>query len=223
MAISWVSELTGLGSLALVVALSPLSIIPAVLVLSTPRPRATSLAFLTGWVIALAALTAVAIAVSGLLGGLQKSPPVWASWLRIGAGAALIVFGIYQWLTRERHTDMPAWMRKFTTVTPPRAGVLAAVLAVARPEVLFVCAAAGLAIGSAGASLERAWIAGAYFVGIAASTVAIPVLAYAAAGDRLDEPLNRLKNWMERHHAGLVAVVLMVIGAVVLYKGIRHV
>ncbi|MCV7257647.1 GAP family protein [Mycobacterium shimoidei] len=223
MAISWLSELTGLGSLALVVALSPLSVIPAVLVLSTPRPRATSLAFLAGWVVALAALTALAIAVSGLLGGLQKSPPVWASWLRIVAGAALVVFGIYQWLTRERHTEMPGWMRSLTTVTPPRAGVLAAVLAVIRPEVLFVCAAAGLAIGSAGAGTDRVWIGAAYFVGIAASTVAVPVLAYTAAGDRLDEPLNRLKTWMERHHAAMVAVVLIVIGVVVLYKGIRHV
>jgi len=35
--------------LALVVALSPLSIIPAVLVLHTPRPRPTGLAFLVGW------------------------------------------------------------------------------------------------------------------------------------------------------------------------------
>lgn len=220
---SWASELTGLGSLALVIALSPLSVIPAVLVLNAPRPRPSSLAFLAGWLVSLAALTAVAIEVSGLLGGLQKSPPTWAAWLRVVAGAALVAFGIYQWLTRHRHTDMPGWMRSFTTVTPARAGMLAAVLAVVRLEVLFVCAAAGLAIGSVGGSITRAWVAAVYFVGIAASTVAIPVLAYAAAGDRLDEPLDRLRKWMERHHAGLVAVVLIVLGAVVLYKGIRHV
>ena len=42
--------LTELIPLALVVALSPLSIIPAVLVLHTPRPRPTGLAFLpAGW------------------------------------------------------------------------------------------------------------------------------------------------------------------------------
>ncbi|EUA68606.1 hypothetical protein I553_1794 [Mycobacterium xenopi 4042] len=41
---------------------------------------------------------------SGLLGGLHKSPPTWASWLRIIVGAALIVFGIVQWLRRHRHT-----------------------------------------------------------------------------------------------------------------------
>jgi hypothetical protein len=47
------SVLTELIPLALVVALSPLSIIPAVMVLHTPRP--TGLAFLAGWLIGLAA------------------------------------------------------------------------------------------------------------------------------------------------------------------------
>ena len=50
----WGSVLTELIPLALVVALSPLSIIPAVLVLHTPRPRPTGLAFLVGWLVGLA-------------------------------------------------------------------------------------------------------------------------------------------------------------------------
>ena len=56
---------------------------------------------------------------------------------------------------------------------------------------------------------------------VAASTVAIPILAYAVSGDRLDEPLQRLKDWMERQHATLVAAILVVIGLLVLYKGIH--
>ena len=48
----------------------PLSIIPAVLVLHTPRPKPTGLAFLVGWVVGLAALTAIFVEVSSLLGGL---------------------------------------------------------------------------------------------------------------------------------------------------------
>ncbi len=115
------SELTGLYSLALVIALSPLSIVPAVLILQTPRPRASSLAFLGGWLLALAALTALFVSLSGLLGGLHKSPPAWASWLRIVVGAALIVFGVVRWLTRHRHTDAPRWMRSLTNLTPGRA------------------------------------------------------------------------------------------------------
>jgi threonine/homoserine/homoserine lactone efflux protein len=216
----WGSELTALVPLALVIALSPLSLIPAVLVLQAPRARASSLAFLGGWLAALAALTALFVGISGLLGGLHKAPP-WAPWVRVAIGAALIAFGVFQWLTRHSGADMPAWMRSFTTVTPVRAGVTAAVLAVVRPEVLFICAAAGLVIAGGGPGVTDIWISVAFFVAVAASSVAIPVLAYVGAGDRLDDPLARLKDWMERHHAALVAVMLILIGLMVLYKGIH--
>ena len=63
---NWGSVLTELIPLALVVALSPLSIIPAVLVLHTPRPRPTGLAFLAGWLVGLAALTTIFLEVSSL-------------------------------------------------------------------------------------------------------------------------------------------------------------
>ena len=212
--------LTELIPLALVVALSPLSIIPAVLVLHTPRPRSTGLAFLAGWLIGLAVLTAVFIEVSSLLGGLDKPPP-WASWVRIIVGAALIVFGLYRWLTRKRSAHTPGWMQSVAKLTPARAALAAMALTIVNPKVLFICAAAGLAIGTAGLGSAHAWVAEAWYVAVAASTVAIPILAYAVSGDRLDEPLRRLKDWMERQHATLVAGILVVIGLLVLYKGIH--
>ena len=213
--------LTAVIGLALVVSLSPLSIIPAVLVLQAPRPRPSSLAFLSGWVLSLAALTALSIAASGALGGLHKSPPTWASWLRVVLGSLLIVFGIYRWFTRRRHSDSPAWMRSFATISPPRAGITGAVLAVVRPDVSLLCVAAGLAIGSAGLGVASVWIAVAVFVVAAASSVAIPILAYAVAGDRLDDTLARLKDWMERNNEALLAGILVVIGLMVLYNGIH--
>jgi hypothetical protein len=208
--------------LALVVALSPLSIIPAVLVLHTPRPRPAGLAFLAGWLIGLAALTIIFLEVSSLLGGLRDKPPGWASWLRIVVGAALIVFGAYRWLTREKSTHTPKWMQSLAKLTPVRAGAAAVALTVVNPKVLFICAAAGLAIGTAGLdSATDVWIAVAWYVAVAGSTVALPILAYAVSGDRLDGPLARLKDWMERQHAALVAAILIVIGLLVLYKGIH--
>lgn len=220
MSAGWVSELSELIPLALVVAVSPLSIIPAVLVLHTPRPKPTSLAYLAGWILGLAALTAIFVEVSSLLGGLDKAP-AWASWLRIVIGAALVVFGVFRWLTRKRSAHSPAWMKKITDATPGRAAAIAAALVVVNPKVLFVCAAAGLAIGSAGLGTAGAWISVAFYVVVAASSAAIPVLAYAVAGERLDGPLVRLKEWMELHNAALVAAILVIIGVVVLYKGIH--
>jgi Sap, sulfolipid-1-addressing protein len=216
---SWGSVLGALIPLGLLIALSPITVIPAVLVLQAPRPRPSGLAFLAGWVLSLAALTAVSVAGSGLLGGLHKPGPRWASWLRVILGAALIVFGIYRWLTRHRHTESPAWMRSFATIAPARAAITGAALVAIRPDVLLICIPAGLAIGGSGMDVADDWIAAAFFVAIAASSVAIPVLAYAAAGSRLDGAMARLKDWMDKNNAALMAAILVVIGVMVLYNG----
>jgi threonine/homoserine/homoserine lactone efflux protein len=218
---SWGSVLTDLVPLALVIALSPFSIIPAVLVLDTPKPRPTGLAFLIGWLVGLAVLTVIFLEVSSLAGGLRDKPPSWASWLRIVVGAAVIVFGLYRWFTRHRSAHTPGWMNSMKKFTPPRAILAGAALTVINPKVFFICAAAGLAIGTAGLRAPGTWSAVVWFVLIAGSTVAIPILAYAVAGSRLDEPLARLKDWMERQHAVLIAGILVVIGLMVLYKGIH--
>jgi threonine/homoserine/homoserine lactone efflux protein len=212
--------LTELIPLALVVALSPLSIIPAVLVLHSSRPRPTGLAFLFGWLVGLAVLTGIFVLVSGLMGTLDKTPS-WASWMRVVVGVLLVVFGVYRFLTCKRSAHTPGWMQSLSKLTPIRAGLAGLALTVVNPKVLFICAAAGLAIGSAGLGTAHAWIAEAWYVAVAGSTVAIPILAYAVSGDRLDPALERLKEWMERQHAVLVAAILIVIGLLVLYKGIH--
>lgn len=218
---SYVSVLATLIPLALVVSISPLSVIPAVLVLQTPRPRPTGLAFLGGWVLGLAVLTEAFIASSDALTGLHNKPPAWASWTRVVLGLALIAFGIYRWLTREGHTESPKWMRSFETLTPARAVAVGLVLVVVRVEVLTMCALAGLDIGSANLGRTGELVTGAIYVAVAASTVAIPVLAYVAAGHRLDASMARLKEWMERNNAAMLAAVLVLIGGMVLHHGIN--
>ena len=46
-------------------------------------------------------------------------------------------------------------------------------------------------------------------------------LAYAAAGHRLDDPMARLKEWMERNNASMLAAILGLIGVMVLYHGVH--
>lgn len=218
---TWGSVLTELIPLALVIALSPFSIIPAVLVLGTPRPKPTGLAFLAGWLLGLAALTAVFLELSNLLGGIGTQPPSWASWLRIVVGSALIVLGAYRFTKRKSSEHMPGWITRMSTLTPPKAALTGAALTVINPKVLFICAAAGLAIGSAGLDTPAVWSAEIWFVAFAASTVAVPILAYAFMGQKLDPVLHGIRDWMERQHAVLIAAILVVIGLLVLYKGIH--
>lgn len=213
--------LSKLVALAAVIALSPITVIPAVLVLHAPRPRPASLAFLGGWVLGLVGLTAAFVGGSELLSGLHATPPKWASWVRLVFGIALLALAAYHWFTRHRQRSMPRWMHSFATLSPVRAGVVGAVLVPLRPEVLILCAAAGLAVGNSSLSAGAQLVAAAIFVVLAASTVAVPILAYAGAGDRFDDALERLKAWMEANHDAMLAVILLLIGLIVLYNGIR--
>lgn len=206
--------------LALVVSVSPLSVIPAVLVLQTPRPRPTGLAFLSGWLVGLVALTSAFLASSDALRGLHHKPPTWAAWTRVVLGSALIAFGIYRWLTRQGHTESPKWMRSFATLTPARSAAIGLALTAVRVEVLTMCALAGLAIGSGNLGATGQLCTGAIYVAVAASTVAIPVLANVAAGHRMDDAMTQLKEWMEKNNAAMLAAVLVLIGGMVLYHGI---
>ncbi|ANI37749.1 GAP family protein [Mycolicibacterium vaccae] len=218
---NWGSILTELIPLALVIALSPLSIIPAVLVLRSAHPRPTGLAFLAGWLLGLTVLTGLFLQLSSLIGGGGGHPPGWASWLRVVVGAALIAFGAYRWIMRRKSEHMPGWLTRMSALTPGKAGGMAVALTVLNPKVLLICVAAGLAIGSAGLTSPSVWFAVIWFVAVAGVTVAAPILGYAISGQRLDPALTRLNEWMERQHAALLAAILVVIGAMVLYKGIH--
>jgi len=214
------SDLTELIPLALVIALSPLTIIPAILMLHTPQPRPTSLAFLAGWVLGVGVITAAAVVASDLADGLDRKSPA-APYVRIVIGAALVVFGGYRWMTRHRAQHTPKWLNAMTSAGPGRAFLTGVTLTVANVKVLAMCVAAGAAIGTAALGRTGAWQAVAVFTALASASVALPVLGYLVAGKQLDEPLNKLKRWMEDNHSAMVGVILVVIGAALLYKGIH--
>jgi threonine/homoserine/homoserine lactone efflux protein len=221
---SWAAVLGQLIPLALVVALSPLTIIPAiVLVLQADRARASSLAFLAGWLLGLAATTAVFVQLPRLLDGLNRPAPTWAAWVRIAVGIALVAFGVWRWVTRHQVTKQPVWLSRLTRMTPAGAAAVGLGLILVNPKVLVMNAAAGLVIGTAGVGVPGAWLAVAYYTVLAGSTVLVPILAYAIAGERVDHQLERVKRWMERQHAVLMAGFLAVVGLLLVYTGIRAV
>jgi hypothetical protein len=80
--------------------------------------------------------------------------------------------------------------------------------------------AAGLTIGSGGLTVaEEATVVVIYTV-LASATVAGPVIAYLAASARMATPLEALRGWLLHNNATVMAVLLLVIGVVVIGKGI---
>lgn len=216
------SDLNELIPLGLVIALSPLSIIPGILVLGTPRPRPTGLAFLAGWMLGIVVITGAFVGGADVSNDGLDSKPSWSPYVRIVVGLLLIAFAIYRWLGRHKSAEhQPKWMAAMSSMGPGRGFLTGIVLTVANLKVFAMCAAAGVAIGTAALGRVGAGQAVLIFTALSASTVAIPVLGYLVAGDRLGAPLGRVKDWMERNHSAMVAGILLVIGAALVYKGIH--
>ena len=189
------------------------------LVLHTDHPRPTGLAFMAGWLVGLAALTVVFVQVPHLVDGTGESPP-WMPWVRITIGALLIVAAVGRWLTRSRTTRPPAFLDRLGKITPAGAAVIGFGLVLANPKVLVMNAAAGLIIGTAAVG-AAVWIAVAFYTVLAGSTVIAPILAYVVAGARVDPALGRVRDWMAREHATVTAAILLVVGVLLTYTGIR--
>lgn len=174
---------------------------------------------MTGWLAGLAVSTALFVQVPNMLDGLGESPP-WAPWVRIGIGVLLIVLGVGRWATRKRTTRPPAFLDRLSRITPTGAAVIAFGLVIANPKVLVMNAAAGLIIGTAAAGVG-VWITVAVYTALAGSTVIAPIAAYVVAGERVDGQLERARDWMQREHAAVTAVILLVVGVLLCYTGIR--
>ena len=140
--------------------------------------------------------------------------------MRIGIGVLLIVLAVGRWVTRHRATRTPTVLNRLSRITPVSAGIIGIALSVANPKVLAMNAAAGLIIGTAAVG-AAVWLAVTFYTVLAGSTVAIPILAYVVAGDRVDRQLERLKDWMQREHGAVTAVILVAVGLLLLYTGIR--
>jgi hypothetical protein len=207
--------------LALVVALSPVSIIPAVLlVLHTDHPRPTGLAFMAGWLAGLAVLTVVFVQVPHLIDGFGQQSPPWAPWVRTGLGVLLIALAVGRWATRKRETRPPAFLNRLSRITPTGAGAVGFGLVMANPKVVVMNAAAGLIIGTTAVGVG-VWVAVAFYTALAGSTVIAPIVAYLVAGERVDGQLERIRDWMQREHASVTAVILLAVGVLLAYTGIR--
>lgn len=206
--------------LALGIAASPFPVIPVVLLLLTPRPAATSRAFLAGWVLGIAVGVVAATLLSDLVTP-GSTPPAWASWLRVLLGLVLLVAAVRQWRSRAATAEPPGWLRQVESATPGSAFRLALVLSLANPKVLLLAVAAGLTIGTAALGGQGVVLVVA-FTATASLSVAVPVLLHATLGERVLGPLGRVRDVLLRHAAAITAGVMLVLGVLVLTTGLAE-
>ncbi|ANJ27462.1 GAP family protein [Agromyces aureus] len=214
----------GILPLALGVAISPIPIIAAILMLLSPKARVTSVGFLLGWLVGII----VAVTVFTLLASVlpeddpDASKPIQGV-IQLLLGAGLLVLAVGQWRKRPKPGEEPAlpkWMQAIDKVTFGGALGLGFLLSALNPKNLIMAAGAGTEIEAAELTGGEIVLVIAIYVLIAASTVAIPVIAYLLASAKLRGPLDALRVWLAHENSVIMAVLLLVIGISMLGKGI---
>ena len=204
--------------LAIGVAVSPIPVIAAILMLFSARATSSSTGFLLGWVLGIVVATTVFTVLAGTLQIAGETSAV-TSWIKIGLGVLLVLLGIRQW-RRSGHHDPPAWMAAVDDVTFPKALGLGFLLSAVNPKNLIMAAGAGVSIGSETTSVGGEVVAIVVFTAVAASTVAIPVIAHLVAAERMSGPLRSLRKWLEDNNAAVLATLILVLGTVLVGKGL---
>src|ERR671918_575963 len=115
----------------------------------------------------------------------------------------------------------PKWMSAIDTLTPAKAAGLALILSAANPKNLALSLGAGASLAQAGVSGGEAVVGLALFVIIATLTIAVPVVLDRAGGEHAAHVLDGWRAWLSHHNTAVLAVLLLVFGAVLFSQGLR--
>ena len=210
--------------LAVGIAISPGTIIAAILMLLSPKARGTSVGFLIGWVLGIViALTVFILLASVLTPADPDQPQPVAGVIKLLLGSLMLVLGVKQWRGRPHDGEeptMPAWMTAIDELSTAKGFGFGLLLSAVNPKNLLMAASAGVTIGSAGLSLGATAATVGLFTAIAAASVAVPVIGYLVAAERMSRPLEELRSWLTSNNATVMAVLLLVIGVMMIGKGI---
>jgi threonine/homoserine/homoserine lactone efflux protein len=212
--------------LALGIAVSPIPIIAAILMLLSPKAKGTSVGFLLGWVAGIVvAVTVFTLLASVLPENDDDASNPTAGWIKIALGVLLLLMAVKQWRGRptgDQQPELPGWMKAIDTMTAAKGAGLGFLLSAVNPKNLLMAAGAGVIIGGTAAGLDTGEeaVAIAVFTVIAAASVAVPVVGFLVASEKMSGPLESMHQWLVKENAVVMAVLLLVIGVAMVGKGI---
>jgi threonine/homoserine/homoserine lactone efflux protein len=210
---------------AVAVALSSVPIMATIFILLSPNRSRSALPFLIGWVIGIFVVVCIAALLAQAVptARLPRRPDTVIGGIEIVVGLLLIglAFLTLRHARRQTTHEVPKWLRTSGELGPWQSLGLAFILNV-RPKALLLAIAAGLTIRADSDSLTDAFIAIGVYTLIAASTVAVPIIATLAAPARMEPRLVSMRGWLIDNGEALGSVIGIVIGVVIVGMGIAR-
>ncbi|HEV8461791.1 MAG TPA: GAP family protein [Gaiellaceae bacterium] len=203
--------------LAAAVAIFPVPIMAVVLIVATERGTVKGIAFVLAWIVGLAAVGAIALALGGAVDASDGGKPAtWISVLLLCLGVLLLCLGAKQWQARPaagEETAMPSWMRAMDSFTTAKAAGAGFALTALNPKNALLTLAAAAEIAEVGLPAGQQIVVLAGFMLVASAGVLSPVVVSLALGDRSRDMLANLRGRLARHNAVIMTVLFVLIGA----------
>ena len=212
-----VAEVAALG---LAVAFtSPVSVVTVIVLLNMPFGRRRAIAFLCGWLIALAAIGAIMVFVlhGQDFSSRSTTPSRATSVLEVVLGSILLIWAVVAYRRREPSSggqSTPKWLDR---IQETHWLLAAAVGALMLSYGLSLAAASEIL--KANVSRFDAGVALAVFAATSMITVAAPIVAVVAAPERAAQRLATWKAWLLGNSRAVALVVLMIVAALLIARG----
>ena len=213
-----VAEVAALG---LAVAFtSPVSVVTVIVLLSMPSGRRRALAFVCGWLIAIAAIGAIAIFVlhGQDFSSKHSTPSRAASALEILLGSLLLLWAVVAYRRRKPSKESVAEPKWLSRVEGTHWLLAVAVGAIMLSYALSLAAASEIL--KANVSSLDAGAAIVVFSLTSIVTVAAPIVVAVTVPERSAQRLAAWKAWLLGNSHTVVLVVLMVVAALLIVRGI---
>ena len=185
---------------------------------------------MTGPALALGSLVGLSVVGAVLLviaNGLDASddgaPADWVSVVKLTLAAVLVWLAAKQWRSRPApgaQPDLPAWMSTLDDLTPLRAAGMGVLLSAANPKNLMLIIAAAAAIAETGAAAGAQAAGLAVFVALALLGVAVPLAILLLMGDRAEQLLTGVRDWMARESGTIMTVILLLLAGKLVGDGV---
>ena len=218
------SALGPLLPIAVAVAVSTVPIMATILILLSPKRNQSAIPFLIGWVVGMAVVVVIAAIGANAL----PIRPFRAQQKAIAIGQIVVGIALLVAAVTGLATGGPSpadkgnrWLDRVDRMGPVAALGLALALNL-RPKALLLGAAAGLSIAGSSLKTTEAVIVVAIYVGLASSTVIVPIVATLVSPARMQPRLVLARDWLSHNSAHITVVVLVMVGFVILGAGISE-
>jgi threonine/homoserine/homoserine lactone efflux protein len=200
---------------------SPVSVVTVIVLLSMPAGRKRGIAFVVGWLLAVLVIGVISVLVlhGQDFSSHKTTPSKLASVVEILVGAAVLLVSARAFRRRTSKgasAETPRWLARLD-----QTNWLLAVLVGAFMLTYSLTLAAVAEILKAHVSEADAALAFVIFALASITTIVAPVVVALVAPERSAERLAQWRHWLLANSRAIGLVVLMVIGALLVVRGIH--